>query len=98
MAIPKIFAATDANIIMTIAGGFSVADISDIIVTLTRNSVSKVFKMSTGEIVVSGLDLIITVQANIITTTGAYAISVRLIDLNSKTRGITVVPDELVFE
>lgn len=98
MPTPKIFAATDANILMTIAGGFNIIDISDIIVTLTRNGVSKVFKKSTGEIVVSGLNLIITVQANIITAPGTYAVSVRLLDQASKTRGITVVPDELIFE
>lgn len=94
----KIFAATDANIKMTIAGGFNITDINDITVNLTRNGVSKVFKKSTGEIAVSGLDLIITVQANIITSPGTYTVSVRLLDMLNKTRGITTVPSELVFE
>lgn len=96
--IPKIFAGTDANIKMTIAGGFNISDIADIIVTLTRSGVSKVFKKSTGEIVISGFDLIVTIQANIITSPGTYDVSVRLIDQLAKTRGITVVPDEMIFE
>lgn len=94
----KIFAATDANIRMTIAGGFNVADINDIILTLTINSVSRVFKYSTGEITISGFDLMTTVAANSITTLGKYKVSVRLVDKSNKFRGITVTPDELEFE
>ena len=75
MATPKIFAGTDANIRLTIDtdplstsyAGFGLADIDDLIVTLTRNNISKLFKISTGEIVVSGSDLIMTIHNNIIT-------------------------------
>lgn len=95
---PKIFAATDTNILMTIAGGFNVSDINDIILTLTRDKTQRTFKLSTGEIAISGTDLITTVAANSITVIGTYAVSVRLIDKSNKFRGITVVPDQLEFE
>jgi len=98
MATPKLFASTDVNILMTIAGGFNIADIDDITVTLTRNAVTKVFKYSTGEITVSGLDLILTIGSNIITSAGTYAVNVKLLDNNGKIRGITVTPEELTFE
>lgn len=95
---PKIFAATDANIKMVIAGGFNVADIEDIIVTLKINTTTRTFKLSTGEITISGFDLIISVLANSIIQTGNYTVSVRLIDKTGKFRGITVTPDKLEFE
>jgi len=83
---------------MTITSGFNIADIDDITVTLTRNAITKVFKYSTGEITVSGLDLILTIGSNIITTPGTYAINIKLLDNNAKIRGITVTPEELTFE
>ena len=106
MATPKIFAGTDANIRLTIDtdplstsyAGFGLADIDDLVVTLTRNNVSKLFKISTGEIVVSGADLIMTIHHNIITEKGTYDVSVRLVDQSAKIRGITSSLETLTFE
>ena len=106
MATPKIFAATDANIRLTIDtdplsasyAGFGLADIDDLVVTLTRNSVSKLFKISTGEIVVSGANLIMTIHNNIVTEKGTYDVSVRLVDQAAKIRGITSSLETLTFE
>ena len=106
MATPKIFAATDANIRLTIDtdplsasyAGFGLADIDDLTVTLTRNNVSKLFKISTGEIVVNGADLIMTIHNNVITDKGTYDVSVRLIDQAAKIRGITSSLETLTFE
>ena len=106
MATPKIFAGTDANIRLTIDtdplsanyAGFGLADIDDLVVTLTRNSVSKIFKISTGEIVVSGSDLIKNKQNNIISENGTYDVSVRLVDQAAKIRGITSSIETLTFE
>jgi len=68
------------------------------VVTLTRNSVSKLFKISTGEIVVSGANLIMTIHNNIVTEKGTYDVSVRLVDQAAKIRGITSSIETLTFE
>ena len=106
MATPKIFAGTDANIRLTIDtdplsasyAGLGLADIDALVVTLTRNSVSKLFKISTGEIVVSGANLIMTIHNNIITEKGTYDVSGRLVDQAAKIRGITSSIETLTFE
>jgi hypothetical protein len=106
MASPKIFAATDANIRLTIDtdplsasyAGFGLADIDDLVVTLTRNNVSKLFKISTGEIAVNGADLIMTIHNNVITDKGTYDVSIRLTDQAAKIRGITSSLETLTFE
>lgn len=92
----KLYTATDIDIPLTIASGFTASDIQDLEVTLTNKDdagIFKTYKKSLSEITVSGSTVTLLILKTHITTPGKYSIKIRLTDTSGKVRGITPCVD-----
>ena len=95
----KIYAATDVDVILAVASGFVIADISAITVTLINGDFSITYSMADDEIeIVGGSYLVLHIANEDITATGIYAIAaIRITDNNGKVWGIMPSPEALTF-
>ncbi len=95
----KIYAATDVDVILTVASGLIIANITGITVTLTNGAFSITYSMAGGNIeIVGGSYLLLHIAKEDIDTTGIYTIaSIRITDINGKVWGIMPSPETMTF-
>lgn len=95
----KIYAATDVDVILAVASGFVIADITAITVTLTNGDFSITYSMADDQIeIVGGSYLVMHITKEDIDTTGIYTIAaIRITDTNGKVWGIMPSPETISF-
>lgn len=99
---PLLYVSTDIDIPIQLdsSAQFTVADITDLEITLTKrdnSAITKTYKYSTSGISISGSEITLLIDKLDITTAGYYNVKMLMTDTLGEIRGITPCPNILRF-
>ena len=94
----KVYKLTDVDVILTVAIGFVISEISNMSVTLTNGDFSITYSTEFGDIEITDSNLILHIEKEDIAEPGIYNIeAIRITSTNGKVWGITPLPGTITF-
>jgi len=93
----KLYVLTDIDITIIISSGFTISDIVQMTVTLTKGSEVKTYTKADGDITLGEATATLKIPRTDITETGHYEIRATFTDSGGKVRGLNTNPEWLIF-
>ena len=94
----KVYIASDVDVTLTITSGFTVSDIDDLSLTLTKGATVITKTLGAGELAISGSGVVGVIDRTDVTEAGYYDISLVLThDSSTKQTRLTPDPETIQF-